>query len=240
MQGKASRIRLHNHRPHKPQRIYKRANQKTSFWDRKIVQYLLAPIIAAGLVTAPTVLVQNALDNKRSTREAQAANLQYVRENSSAANTARTYGNIDLRNQTLTGLNFNGAFAPSADFSESNMGVTTFVNANVPGANFSRTNMSGANFLDANAGDADFSEANLDTANFEYAWLKGADFSNANLGFATLTNAFLTGADFRGAILTKAIGLDPDVKNNVCFDENTIWPNNIRLNETKGHPRWCF
>lgn len=109
-------------------------------------------------------------------------------------------------------------------------------NADLRGAVLHRARLGGANLIRACLKNADLSHCDLTRVDFIHADLRGANFQGAILDRANLRGAKLEGADFRGSSLFAA-KIFPFPRADFQIDENTLWPNGLRLNEqpSMGH-----
>jgi hypothetical protein len=91
-----------------------------------------------------------------------------------------------------------------ADFSGSELNVSSFQGADLTSASFEHSNLVGASLKDANASNANFRRTTLQTAILNGALFSHADLSNADLTLAELRSANMSGANFGGAVLKDA------------------------------------
>lgn len=214
-------------------------DRKTSFWDGRFAQLLLAPILAASLVTGATLWVQDKIDDRRSNREStlederattavRVANLMFVRDRSYDS-AEKPYQSMDLEGMNLNKINFRGANLENAnlqttelfhsDFRTIENRVTFLNNASLNGTfgsfvNFDQTVLIGTNINDATLIRSSFRNTVLLATQFQRTCLVGSDF----------TDAQIIGPDFSGANLLKAKGVTKEMMKSSDYDDRTVWP----------------
>ncbi len=98
---------------------------------------------------------------------------------------------VSFKKTTFPFTNFCGAYAPTIDFSESELSYSVFIDAFLPQANFEHAALQHVDFSRANLQGTSFKNANLEHCDFEQCNLEHADFSGANLRNSRFPGAFL-------------------------------------------------
>ena len=101
--------------------------------------------------------------------------------------------------ESLSYMDYSGAYFESADLSRINAYKTKFTGADMRGAD-----LHGSTLTLSDLSGADLRDADLVGAKLDYANLRGADLRKADLSYADLRGADLTGADLTGAIIEGA------------------------------------
>jgi uncharacterized protein YjbI with pentapeptide repeats len=157
-------------------------------------------------------------EDLRSAREARQENLRFVRDRSSEDAVERTFQDIDLSEQNLSGLKLAGADLSGAKL----------VNAKLHAVDLSNSNLMGADLSGA-----DLRQANLHNAMMYETVLTDAQFDLANLGDADLRLSNAQEANFEAAT----------PRATVCYDGKTQWPDGftppIRPDDSLCDPVWA-
>jgi len=148
-------------------------------------------------------------------------------------------------NQSLDGINLNGANLIKANFIGANLTKASFTGANLTGANlfganltkasFTGADLTGANLFGANLTKASFIGTNLTGTNLIEANLIKANFNGANFTKTSFTGANLTGASLNGANLIKADFIRANFTGANLIKANFTKANLIKANFTKAN-----
>lgn len=115
---------------------------------------------------------------------------------------------IDLIGADLTGVKFYGnlwmALLSDVNFTDADLGTSSFVHATLARAKFIGANLFGSNLQGAILDDAHFNGASIASADLSGARLNDTDFTDAVLTHAHLGKAGGRGANFTGADLRNA------------------------------------
>lgn len=176
------------------------SNTEPAWWVRDILVAGTVALIVSVITAFATVVTQQRIDDARTVRELQAANLAFVRERSSAdPGLPRPFAGLDLRDQHLAGLKLR-----NADLSSANLSGAKLRRADLKGAVLESATLNGADLLSADLIDARMRGATLRGANLMFADMSGADLTGSDFGGSDLYGAEFAGADLYGADFTGA------------------------------------
>lgn len=190
---------------------------------------LLIALASAGAVAVLSLILQNALDDRRSTHETRLENLRFVREKSSPdLGASRPFQEMDLEGQNLSGLSLSkadmqgaiikGGKLPGTDLREADLSHAKLKNTSISRSNFAMADLSYASVPSSSVSHSDMRGANLHLVNFQRTFLKHVDLTGADLTLARLEGALLENVVLTDA---KLIGVGGET---VCYDDETTWP----------------
>lgn len=162
--------------------------------------------------------------------------VQYLLRAAKALEAASNPASDLLKQKTIEKQDLSGADLAGANFSKKEIKNCAFKGAGLAKANFSKARFSAlVSFEGATLQNAKFDNASFSAAkkvSFRLANLRGVSFKGVNFEKAvSFKGANLTGADFSGANLSN-VSLEEAVSTrNIKFDEGTIWPDEIHVDE---------
>lgn len=192
-------------------------------WFSSEPHWWVRDFLVAGLVGLILVGVQIFRDDQRDANDQRLNNLSFVRDKASGPNTARNFQNIDLEGMNISGLDLLASKFQDADLkgikaSRSSLTLSSLDGAQASEANLNLANMEAVDFRSADASGVDFSYTHLEYSEFKETKLQGARFDHANLDDVDLSQIDMSGVT----------GLETASFNNVCYDEDTRWPEGFR------------
>lgn len=151
-------------------------------WGREVA----VALISSGLVAIATVMGQMHIDDRRSQRELDAAqlmadesdrreNLRFVRQLSSSEDTYKPIGSVNLVDMDLRYLQLSNSRFDGAVLDEADLRSIDLTKSRLSDTSLVRTNFNGAILVET-----DFTVANAVGALFDHADLTGAEIQSSN------------------------------------------------------------
>lgn len=224
--------------PRHPRRwqLPRQKGPEPAWWIKEVLFAALVAVLAGGAL----FMVQTRADDQRQEQaiefenqlQQQAErleNLRFIRERSSTdASQPRPFGRLDLRGQSLSGLQLAGAHFEDSDLEGASLFGTTLTDAwfaftNLRGTDLSLAVLNGAVLLGADLSGSTLYNSTLVGADLRAAILIGADLSTADLTDANLNGEDATGLDLSGSGSPDASLANTDLLG-PCYDDTTLWP----------------